>query len=400
MQLLVACGGHTGTLALHCSPEQDSVYEVKQRLASSCPTLGPAERMVLLCGGRTMHDAQPLSTCYGLCSGSTLMLTSRLLGGGGDGGSTGAESRSCYLEMYMGKKPDKVNPAEALQARWTRCHLTGADLQPPCVVDEVGNLYNKDMLLEALLTKTLPGHLAYITGLKNVTDLKFENHPQGKRGLPAVAAKGLHQPGNDCDFCCPITGVEFNGRFKFMVHRPTGRVISEKGIKELPSVVQELLGGAPSADDWIPVNPTDEQQEQLKVKQAALMAAEREKKAKKSAAKLAAAHATIAAAAAASAGAGPAHSGHTGGDVSNGKDQEEGALVAAGSKKRSSPSSTTGNAPPAAALARVVGMPPPVKKVKGSTYASLFTSSLKAGPGGDKETYCCRSVSQRGLHMG
>lgn len=32
-----------------------------------------------------------------------------LRGGGGDGGSTGAESRSSYLEMYAQKKPDKAS---------------------------------------------------------------------------------------------------------------------------------------------------------------------------------------------------------------------------------------------------------------------------------------------------
>lgn len=148
MQLLVACGGQTGTRALQCSLEQDSVLDVKQRLASSYPALGPAETMVglqaflslprpatsqpkgccetlplchalqvLLCGGRTMHSYMPLSACPSLGPGSILNLTGRLLGGGGDGGSTGAESRSCYLEMYLGKKPDKVNPAEELLAR-------------------------------------------------------------------------------------------------------------------------------------------------------------------------------------------------------------------------------------------------------------------------------------------
>ena len=39
----------------------------------------------------------------------------RLRGGGGDGGATGAESRSSYLEMYMQKKPDKVR-AESFAA--------------------------------------------------------------------------------------------------------------------------------------------------------------------------------------------------------------------------------------------------------------------------------------------
>jgi hypothetical protein len=44
----------------------------------------------------------------GLRGGSVLQLHLRLRGGGGDGGSTGAESRSSYLEMYQGKKHDKV----------------------------------------------------------------------------------------------------------------------------------------------------------------------------------------------------------------------------------------------------------------------------------------------------
>ncbi|KAJ4829229.1 hypothetical protein Tsubulata_024768 [Turnera subulata] len=41
---------------------------------------------------------------------STLVLRPRLLGGGGDGGATGAESRDCYLNMYAVKKPDKRLP--------------------------------------------------------------------------------------------------------------------------------------------------------------------------------------------------------------------------------------------------------------------------------------------------
>lgn len=72
---------------------------------------------MLLHGGRVLADALPLSHYAHLGAGSTVHLTSRLPGGGGDGGATGAESRSCYLEMYLERKPDKVNPAEELLAR-------------------------------------------------------------------------------------------------------------------------------------------------------------------------------------------------------------------------------------------------------------------------------------------
>ena len=39
---------------------------------------------------------------------------------------------------------EKVNPAEGLHAKWTRCHLSGELLSPPVCIDELGNLFNKD----------------------------------------------------------------------------------------------------------------------------------------------------------------------------------------------------------------------------------------------------------------
>ena len=44
----------------------------------------------------------------GVGPGDFIALHQRLRGGGGDGGSTGAESRSSFLEMYATKKVAKV----------------------------------------------------------------------------------------------------------------------------------------------------------------------------------------------------------------------------------------------------------------------------------------------------
>ena len=97
--------------------------------------------------GRTLDDGCTLASAgVGACS--LVELLPRLAGGGGDGGATGAESRSSYMEMYMEKKPDKVNPEEQRLARWTTCHLSGLPLAPPCAADELGNLYNKDAVLQ------------------------------------------------------------------------------------------------------------------------------------------------------------------------------------------------------------------------------------------------------------
>lgn len=54
------------------------------------------------------HCGRPLSHLDRVPSSAFLDVYPKICGGGGDGGSTGAESRSCYLEMYQGKRKDKV----------------------------------------------------------------------------------------------------------------------------------------------------------------------------------------------------------------------------------------------------------------------------------------------------
>ena len=68
--------------------------------------------------------------------------------------------------------PPQVNPVEAKLAKWTRCNLSGELLQPPCVADELGNLYNKDAVVQALVSKSLPPSLSYISSLKHLIDLR------------------------------------------------------------------------------------------------------------------------------------------------------------------------------------------------------------------------------------
>lgn len=204
----------------------------------------------------SLLDERRLGDVCGLHPHATLQLGYRLRGGGGDGGSTGAESRSCYLEMYLGRKADKVNPEEERLAKWTRCHLSGELLSPPCVVDDLGNLYNKDVLIQRLLDKNLPPALAHLTGLKSVTKLELHATKRETAGKAVASSQVSFQPSNNSDFCCPISGVAFNGRYKFLVLRPSGHVVSEKAFKEVPAVVEELAGRKVSELETIPVNPT------------------------------------------------------------------------------------------------------------------------------------------------
>lgn len=69
--------------------------------------LGPVLLQTFESQGRCWPKETKLATA-GVLAGDYVTLYPRLRGGGGDGGSTGAESRSSFLEMYATKKAAKV----------------------------------------------------------------------------------------------------------------------------------------------------------------------------------------------------------------------------------------------------------------------------------------------------
>lgn len=236
----------------------------------------PSQRLVHC--GRTLLATRPLGASA-LPPCALLEVVPRLRGGGGDGGSTGAESRSAYLEMYRGKQPDKVNPAEERLARWTACRLSALPLAPPCVADELGNLYNKEAVVQALLAKSIPRSLGHISSMKHLIDVVLTEVD----GAAADAA---------VRFACPVTGLPMSGKSRFVIVRPggtgPGHIMSEKALKELPAVAKEVVGGAWAPADLTPVYPQGEELEARQAGVAARREAEAAAKAEKKAAKAAA----------------------------------------------------------------------------------------------------------------
>jgi hypothetical protein len=385
MQLFIRDGRHIVVEA-----EADStVAAVKAAYMLKAYGTGLYDALVLLHNSKQLDDTAMLSEA-GVTEGATLSVSSSLRGGGGDGGSTGAESRSCYLEMYAERKPDKVNPAEEMLARATRCRLSGERLQPPCVADELGSLFNKEALVHALLNKALPSALAHISSLKAVTTLKLDpipsrtaSHAAAGPG-PGSSSNGRNGSSSSSDlavFQCPVTGLEMNGRVQFVIHKPSGLVLSERALREVPVAAEELLGSKWTADDLIPVNPQGEELEKRKEAVAAAMAAERLRKAAKKAEK------------AASKAAGKAAAGD---GAAGGMEAAASAAPVAGSKRGLPPAGPALAGAPAAASANGNGVAKKLKLPAGATpevYASIFSS----GKPQQKETYCCRSASGRGL---
>lgn len=203
---------------------------------------------------------------------STLTLHHRLLGGGGDGGATGAESRDCYLNMYATKKPDKVDPNEMRLSKWLNCSLSNEPLKRPVVIDKLGNFFNKEALVEALLMKTLPKEFGYIKGLKDMILVEPS---------PIPGSEKEHHKGTVAKFQCPISGLEFNGKYKFFALRSCGHVLSAKALKEVKESGCLVCHKEYSDADKIVINGTDEEVTALRVRMEEERAKVKEKKGKK-----------------------------------------------------------------------------------------------------------------------
>ncbi|WCJ30103.1 Replication termination factor 2 [Euphorbia peplus] len=199
--------------------------------------------------GKPLHDSTNLSNPQ-FPSLSTLILQPRIHGGGGDGGATGAESRDCYLNMYAEKKPDKIDPNEQRLSRWVNCSLSNEPLVQPCVIDRLGNLFNKEALVEALIGKKLPREFGYIRGLKDMINIKLEAIPGGES--------------NNAVFHCPISGLEFNGTYKFFALRNCGHVLSAKALKEVKSSSCLVCYKEYEECDKIVINGTEEEVDVLR----------------------------------------------------------------------------------------------------------------------------------------
>lgn len=257
----------TRTLTLTPTPS----YTLRHLKRSLFPAATDSPDLYFTLNGKPLQDSTPVAGS-GVPPLSTLVLRCRLRGGGGDGGATGAESRDCYLNMYAEKKPDKVDPNEQRLSKWLNCALSSEPLREPCVVDKLGNIFNKQALVEALLGKKLPREFGYIKGLKDMVRIKLTEIP----GLEDDVSGG-----GGARYQCPITGLEFNGKYKFFALRTCGHVLSAKALKEVKSSSCLVCHEEFDELDKIVINGSEEEVAVLRERLEGEKAKLRDKKAKK-----------------------------------------------------------------------------------------------------------------------
>ncbi|ETV95256.1 hypothetical protein H310_11161 [Aphanomyces invadans] len=148
---------------------------------------------------------------------------------GNDGGVI-AVARKFMRHGHQKQRDEKGDQDALREKRTTMCALTDEPLQEPIVACKLGNLFNKDRLIEKLLERSLPEKFSYIRSMKDVVTCKFYPAPEAKL---ASEKSNMKRAATRYRFHCPITLQLFNGAHRFVVLKKCGCVLSEKALKEV-----------------------------------------------------------------------------------------------------------------------------------------------------------------------
>jgi len=269
------------------------------------------------------------------------------------------------------KKPEQKDKAAEANFRWQHCALSQAPLQQPEVACELGRIYNKDSVIEALLNKASAEEAPImISHIKSLRDVKTLNLTENLQWAEASQVGDGYNDNNKAQWICPISSQEMNGIFRFVFLWTCGCVFSEKAQKEI--MVNECLKCQKpfTPADVIILNPTEEEEvESLRTKmEARRLKVKDDKKAKKSTK-------VVSATATSSAGPSSATSG-TAVDVNPKSNSKIGVKVELNGKR---PAKIEKLEAKDAKLSKIAGNYSVAKDPSVSaTYKSLFTSSETA----------------------
>jgi len=155
---------------------------------------------------------------------------------GGDGGSI--QGRDVLVKTKQ-RTVITVDPHKTAEQRINTCAISGKQLLRPVVACEMGNIFNKDAIIEHLLAKKDLPQFRHIRGLKDLIEckIKFESdlklNEDSKRPQEAREGSISYQSSGIDHIVCPLTEARATGVLPFIVMRHCGCVMSLKGYKDM-----------------------------------------------------------------------------------------------------------------------------------------------------------------------
>eukprot|EP00405_Crypthecodinium_cohnii_P016511 CAMPEP_0206456328 /NCGR_PEP_ID=MMETSP0324_2-20121206/22300_1 /ASSEMBLY_ACC=CAM_ASM_000836 /TAXON_ID=2866 /ORGANISM="Crypthecodinium cohnii, Strain Seligo" /LENGTH=274 /DNA_ID=CAMNT_0053927237 /DNA_START=61 /DNA_END=881 /DNA_ORIENTATION=- len=168
------------------------------------------------------------------------------------GGRFSASLGEMNSYMQMVSEDRGLSSLQLHEHRMTTCFLSQEPLRDPIVACKLGNLYNKETLINYLLNKKMPAELWHIRALKDVKQCSItwkESEKEGRRRM-----------------VCPVSREELDApSSKAVVIWTTGAVVSPKSLKELKLKECPVTGKPFDPEkDLIPLAVEGEELERLK----------------------------------------------------------------------------------------------------------------------------------------
>ena len=137
---------------------------------------------------------------------------------GNDGGTIAAK-RADLVKTAASEhlRKEQLTPEECAGLALTTCALSSAPLAPPLLCDELGALYNKEAVMEAVVAKTLTARVPHLRSMKAdlfaVTASAPAAAPGGGAAAAVAGAAAERTAAGEALFACPVTGLLANGRY-------------------------------------------------------------------------------------------------------------------------------------------------------------------------------------------
>lgn len=171
---------------------------------------------------------------------------------GGDGGVAAIQRRFFRGYKDPSEASDGKNVKESQRNKTRVCALTGQRLTNPIVACELGYLYNKEALLNAMLENSLGQSFSHIRGLRDVVTLRLSPNPSFDESKEVSGEYSAM-------FVCPVTLTEFNGNHPFVVIWTTGHVLSERAVREMSNEELQAEYGPFTDSDIVKLLPKEEE---------------------------------------------------------------------------------------------------------------------------------------------
>lgn len=144
---------------------------------------------------------------------------------GGDGGVIATQRKYLRASKDASNEIGDSKSRSQLEDKTKYCSYDSQPLTDYIVVCKLGNFYNKETIINALLNKSIQkSEFRHIKGLKDIKDAKFKLNSKNDSTAQLLGK---------LKYVCPVTGDELNGIHPFYIIWSTGIIISKRALREV-----------------------------------------------------------------------------------------------------------------------------------------------------------------------